>query len=126
MPIAQRATTIHAWCLTAHRTGCLTPAGSQRVGVFGWAVGTVTTDARTGACTGLQNMNCDDGDPYCGQLCRGERVFVGVDGRAPCDDGDACTEQDQCTADGACEPLSVVYLTLWSSCRWNPCRIRRR
>ena len=39
MPIAQRATTIHAWCLTAHRNKVLdTSAGSQRVGVFGWAV----------------------------------------------------------------------------------------
>jgi hypothetical protein len=63
---------------------------------------TTSSQCEGGACATLEILICGDGNPCTDDGCDPKTGCVQVPNQAPCDDGDACTEQEACS-DGTCE-----------------------
>ena len=102
--------------ITANTAVCDDDVGctTDDVCIDGQCVGTPscppgeTCDVDSGACLPdpqcAVDADCDDGNMCTDDMCDGATAqCINVFNQAPCDDGVACTEGDQCR-DGACEP----------------------
>ena len=56
-----------------------------------------------GVCAGETTMDCDDQNPCTTDTCDDNQGCVHINNTAGCEDGDLCTESDECV-DGSCVP----------------------
>ncbi|MCB9740383.1 MAG: hypothetical protein H6747_14065 [Deltaproteobacteria bacterium] len=63
---------------------------------------------KAGACTGAKAKNCDDGKPCTIDACAAGTCENKLTTGLLCDDGDACTQTDLCSADGSCAGTARV------------------
>lgn len=89
--------------------GCVEPLNEANgVGCIDGLLCTAVDGCQSGVCVGLQDMNCDDGDPCTVDACEeGSGCVSSLSEGLPCDDGEPCTGNDQCQ-EGLCTPGSVL------------------
>ena len=85
--------------------GCDTEAGctftDNEAGCDDGDACTVEDTCVKGACVGGAEQSCDDGDPCTDDSCDGGTGCAHTANEGECDDGDACTTADACSA-GSC------------------------
>ena len=78
-----------------------------------------------GECMGGPTVSCDDFNPCTDDYCSPDKgcYHMNLDGN-PCDDGDACTLDDECE-DGLCEPGSeALHCEDWTDCTDDLCDVQ--
>ena len=73
-----------------------------------------------GDCTGGGPVNCNDGDVCTDDLCQPEVGCTHELNNAPCSDGNACTENDQCGG-GICSPGGLLDCDDENVCTADSC-----
>ncbi len=77
-----------------------------------------------GSCVPGSPFSCDDGNPCTLEICLapGGCVIEPLDG-LPCDDHDACTEGETCSASGECVPFSPTSCDDGNDCTSDLCDV---
>lgn len=83
---------------------------------------TTSDSCAAGTCTGLER-SCPDPGPCKTASCdpvTGDCVTMNLPDGTSCDDGDACTSNETCSA-GVCEPQALVFCTPSGPCKTSEC-----